>query len=369
MLVSNLIPITQPISDTSAWLAMITAGFGPLKANTSNQAGHLEDEEHISTWSSYIAAASKNDQVVEVLGDRLPQLRFPIEAGISQSESYQLATRAGYPIPRVKGGLVLEQPQALRLSLQVGFAGSLPIIEAGTRCDFESLVQAFFFKNEPVSIPPSMGACLITGYYNWDRWVTGMESTRDTFVLLNPGPYSDVPAQNLNLSDELWQRHSLCIRRQHEYAHYATYRFFGRARRHLLDEIVADYMGIVAADGSFKLDWFLAAMGLEDYPTYRAGGRFENYASEWIRTPELYSNLMSLVVQAGRNLARFDAFWAERLHAYPDSRLAFFTLTNLTLAQLGDLDGLTHLAQALACAESWMNGSVETTSSDPHLKK
>ncbi len=352
MLVSNPTPTQHPISDTSTWRAMITAGFRSGGDLALPGVTALEDEAHATTWRSYVAASMNGEQVFEVLRERLPQLRFPIEAGVSRSEVYRLAIRAGYPTPLVKGGLALEQPQALRLSLQEGFAGALPVIETGTRYDFENLVRAFFFKSEPVSIPRSMGACLIAGYYNWDRWTEAMEGQRDTFVILSPGPYSDVPAHNLKLSEAVWHDYSMCIRRQHEYTHYATRRFFGCSRRHLLDEIVADYMGIVAAGGSFQLDWFVYALGLEHHPTYRVGGRFENYAGEWASSPELYASLMDLVVQAGRNLAQFDTQWADRLRAYSDSRLAFFALTQLTLVQLGAPDGAARLAQALAWAET-----------------
>lgn len=45
----------------------------------------------------------------------------------------------------------------------------------------------------------------------------------------------------------------------------------------MLDELIADYAGIVAAWGRYRADWFLRFVGLEDYPRYREGGRLQNY--------------------------------------------------------------------------------------------
>ena len=44
-------------------------------------------------------------------------------------------------------------------------------------------------------------------------------------------------------------------------------------RNNLHDELIADYAGITAAIGHYRAAWFLRFLGLEDYPTYRPGGR------------------------------------------------------------------------------------------------
>ena len=51
-------------------------------------------------------------------------------------------------------------------------------------------------------------------------------------------------------------------------------------RTHLLDELLADFMGIVAARGKYDPSWQLLFLGLEDYPRYRPGGRLENYVQD-----------------------------------------------------------------------------------------
>jgi hypothetical protein len=159
-------------------------------------------------------------------------------------------------------------------------------------------------KNEPVTIPASMGASMVTGYNNWDRiaqlraaweaeykgvdagadWSTHFRSSvvpdkaayQDRFILLSRGPYSDVSASALGLNGEEWLDLSTTIRLEHECTHYLTKRALGCMRKNIFDELLADYAGIVAACGEFRSDWFLHFVGLEDEGQYRAGGRLEN---------------------------------------------------------------------------------------------
>jgi hypothetical protein len=152
-------------------------------------------------------------------------------------------------------------------------------------------------RNEPGPVPESMGACIVSGSNNWDRirehrrrweaesgdcseaaWreefrrlVPRQELYRDRFLILSTGPYSNVAAGEIGLSDKDWHRTSTTIRLEHECTHYFTLRFFGSMRDNLLDEIVADYMGTTAAAGRYRSDWFLRFMGLEPFPAYREG--------------------------------------------------------------------------------------------------
>ena len=64
---------------------------------------------------------------------------------------------------------------------------------------------------------------------------------------------------------------------EHECAHYLTKRVTGSMSNNLLDELLADYVGIVAAAGTYRGDWALEFLGLEDYPAYRNGARLQNY--------------------------------------------------------------------------------------------
>src|SRR3712207_8649372 len=73
----------------------------------------LPDEPFVAAWEAYAAEAGETG-VWECLRSRLPQLKFPVEAGISESGAYIAATRpreATWP----GTGLALKRPGALRL--------------------------------------------------------------------------------------------------------------------------------------------------------------------------------------------------------------------------------------------------------------
>jgi hypothetical protein len=89
---------------------------------------------------------------------------------------------------------------------------------------------------------------------------------QDRLIILSAGPYSNVTASNLGLTETEWQQLSLKIRLEHESTHYFTRRFFGSMRNNIADELIADYRGIVAALGYYRSDWFLHFVGLESFP-------------------------------------------------------------------------------------------------------
>lgn len=268
----------------------------------------LADESHITTWQEY-AAAAKEVGVFETLQQRLVQLQFPIVPGISQTEAYRATTRRGVPVGDRKQspGLVLQQPEQLQLILHPSLAGTVPVLYTPNRADFVSLVQALTKKNEPQPIPQTMGACMVAGFNNWDRirryrqqwqaenfpycseadWTQEFRRLiphkhlyQDRFILLSGGDYSHVPARELGLSEQEWQRLSYCLRLEHESIHYLTRRLFNSMQNNLLDELIADYWGIVVATGEYRADWFLRFLGLESFPQYRQGGRLENYRGQ-----------------------------------------------------------------------------------------
>jgi hypothetical protein len=75
-------------------------------------------------------------------------------------------------------------------------------------------------------------------------------------------------------------------------------------RNNLIDELIADYRGLIAATGRYRADWFLRFMGLESFPNYREGGRLQNYRGSL--SEESFKILQSLVVSAARNLESFE---------------------------------------------------------------
>jgi len=169
---------------------------------------------------------------------------------------------------------------------------------------------------------------MISGYNNWDRisslrkewakknpggnWdeefkriIPQPELYKDKFVLISRGYYSAVNPRAVGISEEEWNDISVKIRMGHEYTHYFTKRVLLSMRNNALDEILADFAGIVYAAGEYKPDWFFTFMGLENYPNYRDGGRLQNYISSPPLSPASFKILQALVKKAVSNIAEF----------------------------------------------------------------
>jgi len=296
-----------------------------------------DDEAHLAAWSGYLNEA-REAGLVPALARHLPQLRFPVREGMSAAESYRRAVRQGiFPAEddAEATGLPLARPEGVTLTLHPTLAGRFPVLVAEAREDFESLVRAFSARNEPVPVPASMGACLVKGFNNWDRlnafrraweaehsggdwdaeWpavVARKELYEDRFVVLSSGPYSGVPAAEAGFPEAEWRERSLRIRRDHEATHYLTLRAAGTSRNNLLDEVLADWVGLVRTFGGYDERLALLFFGLERFPAYRAGARLENYRGKPPLSDAAFEVVKRLVHGAVRNLSAVDAATPER---------------------------------------------------------
>lgn len=365
------------IDELLAYTANAFAAAGPLDA----AAPPPDDEPHVAAWERYAFRAAE-EGVVPVLRDVLPQLRFPVEPGISATDAYRAATLRGERAEHPGGGARLEDPRGVRLFLHPTPAGRIPVIVAGHRADFVTLIRALTRRNEPDAIPDSMGACIVGGYNNWERvaearraWEAGnpaaalaggwaahfraevvprKERYQDRFIVLSTGPYSAVAAEALGLGEEEWRRKSLAIRLEHECAHYFTRRVYGSMRNSLHDEVIADYQGVRAAEGRFRGDWFLRFMGVEG-ASYREGARLQNYRGAPPLSDGAFAVLQALVRSIAGNLEALDAR-ARPGAAGPDERVRLLcALTRLPLEALAAADAADRLAavhgpRALAAA-------------------
>jgi hypothetical protein len=330
----------------------------------------LADERHLEVWEEYEGAARRQG-VLPALAERLVQLRFPIQAGISQTDAYRAATRRGSPSAVDQPGLALRQPDGLELTLHATAGGRVPVLVAGARQDFVALVQALASRNEPEAVPDAMGACIVNGLNNWDRVARHrreFEATRgvsdedawaeefrrmaadkalyqDRLILLSRGPYSAVRATEVGLDEAEWLARSLVIRREHECTHYFTLRVFGIMRNHLLDELIADFIGLTAAFGRYDARLALRFFGLEDYPRYRPGGRLESYLGQPPLSPEAVRVVHALVVKAAQNLERLAG------HEAPQNAQArahwISRLTGAALEELASADEIESRADPL----------------------
>ncbi len=343
----------------------------------SNRTVPLESEPHIAVWEQYVEEANKLG-IVAALKPNLVQFQFPIASDISQTEAYRGATRKGEPVESIEiaTGLVFSEPEKLQLLIHQTLAGSIPVIIAANRKDFVTLVQALTKRNEPQPIPDSMGACIIGGYNNWHRiriykekwraqnpqncsesdWknefkrlIPRKELYQDRFILISSGFYSNVPAERLGLTESEWQKLSLEIRLEHECTHYLTRRLFGSMRNNLMDELIADYRGIVAAIGYYRADWFLEFLGLESFPTYRRGGRLENYRGEPPLSEGAFKILQALVKTAAENLERFDnKYYSKGSRISSEDMSMLIALTSLTLEELASPSAVNLLESAVS---------------------
>ena len=342
---------------TAELLAYDPDGFGEV-AIAEDIRFPLDDEPFVDTWREYCRVASASG--FEALGDHLVQLRFPIKDGISQTEEYRAVTRRGTS-PADLGladGIRLHRPERCTVSIHPTWAGAIPVVQTGSREDFEILVRAFTARNEPVAVPASQGACIVTGYNNWDRvrrlrdrWTLEhpdrpfslgdladcKDQYQDRFLLLSDGWYSGVSPGRLGLPVPEWHPLSLIIRREHECAHYWTFRVRSSMRNRIFDEVIADYAGIFAACGRFRGDWLLAFLGV-DREGVVPGGRLRNYRGTPPLSDASFAVLGHLVLAAAGNLDTFDRRYADVLQGAEGLLLILLTLSGTSLEQLASAD-------------------------------
>lgn len=330
----------------------------------------LPAEPHLAVWKSYLQEAEESSAFA-VLKRYFIQFQFPILSGMSREASYRAAIGQGiWPEePMWPEGLVLQQPEVLKLMIYPSLAGEIPVLIAPHRNDFVSLVQALTRFNEPTPVPNSMGACMVAGFNNWDRiwrmhqawsaFPTDNETWKqvwqkilpqkalyqDCFILLSEGPYSGIPAEQLALETEEWQTTAATIRLEHECTHYLTRRLLGSMRNNLFDEFLADYMGILSATGRYRANWFLQFVGLAEFPVYRLGGRLENYRGKPRLGDHAFEILQALVFDAAHNLEIIDAH--DRNTRKLPAHEKLLALSLLTLEELASQEALPRFEQAL----------------------
>jgi hypothetical protein len=207
-----------------------------------------------------------------------------------------------------------------------------------------------------------MGACIVTGLINWDRvaayrrawtldhadatesdwfdefrvFATRKELYQDRFIILSAGPYSGISAADAGMANDEWLARSLVIRREHECAHYFSHRVFATMRNHIFDELVADFVGLVRAFGTYRVDLAPRFLGLEAYPTIRAGGRLGLYCGTL--SPDAVQIAASLAVAAMRNLHRLALDESLRLDRVESLGMAVFAMWQLSLEELASAD-------------------------------
>ncbi|MCR5108110.1 MAG: hypothetical protein K6B28_08090 [Lachnospiraceae bacterium] len=181
-----------------------------------------------------------------------------------------------------------KEPSEVSICLYDSFAGTIPVIEIGNDDDFELFITNVANKGIWNDNVKKQGASFLAGKTN-------------RFIVLSKKPYSNVEASWMGIPKKEWRERSMILRREHEYTHYYTRRFYGSARNNLHDELMADFFGIYAAFGYYRAEWFDHFMGLDG----REGGRISLY------TQELSDGSRDEVMRIGRICSAFLEKWSE----------------------------------------------------------
>lgn len=288
------------------------------------------DDPSIKSWEDY-CKESIEQSTFQVLKKCYPQLNFPITEGVNKTQPYVdavLKGKIGYI--NLENNLELNNPEGIEISIYESIAGKVPVIKIPDNQDFIQIIQCLLHKNNPTFVPLSMGACLINGINNWDRlhtlqhnWIVNNPTGnwneefsknvlsnptlfKDKIVILSTKPYSNVPANILGFSEDIWKTYSYSIRLEHECTHLYTLKKYGFATNNLHDELIADYIGISKTIGIYNKEWMLTFMGLEDYPKYRKGARLENYLGNSDLSFNSFEKLTTIIKNAIENIAYFD---------------------------------------------------------------
>ena len=251
----------------------------------------LADDITVDWWRQLLAEDSsgllQGDRVVETLQSVLPQLRLPQVPGISRSELYRRLVLRGEEanlaeLSSAGPEPLWQQGNALRLWLAPHPCGAMPVLSTPNWSDFCLLVNALAHRCEPVALAHGVHAQAVGGLIHWGLIRRYGPKSRARLILLHEGTYGSVGASEVPGCPDAasWQQASTTLRLEHELTHLATKRLLGEMRLNLLDELIADCMGMVAALGLFDAQLFGRCLGLDPNGDPLAGGRWGTYVTE-----------------------------------------------------------------------------------------
>lgn len=241
-------------------------------------------------WQDLLATSPgvclRGTPLLEALQAALPQLRLPQVESISGSELYKQAVLRGEPLNEAELSaagpqLHWQQPEALRLWIAPHPCGAMPVLQTPNFHDFERLVRALAHRAEPAQLAHGVHAQAISGLIHWGLITRVDRQCRARLIVLHDAPYGSVPAEHVpgRPSEAAWLAASTTLRLEHELTHIATKRLLGEMRLNLLDELVADGMGMVAALGFFDAGLFGRCLGLDADDQPIAKGRWLSYTA------------------------------------------------------------------------------------------
>lgn len=228
-----------------------------------------------------------------------PQLSLGIQEGMSQSEEYRNIVRKGIMPDKLAFPFELSGEED-EYTIDTP-AGEVSVLYLPDRAIFEYFIKVLAHRNEPVEIPLSMGASLISGINSWrkiyahkeeylqsgkddwdeefTRFISVKENYKDTVLIVSKGYYSALKPEYINMNSDEWLEKSKTIRIYHEISHYISRKLFIENKEVLRDEIVADAIGFIAAFGYYDSLLARKVLGI-DNEKFNRDGRLINYVSE-----------------------------------------------------------------------------------------
>ena len=190
-----------------------------------------------------------------------------------------------------------------RLELVETPAGQVMVVTLNVRADFEMFLYIVANKCQAYDIPATQGASILDGVINWQKICTHRENWfaskadgsdpfsdwpeeferftsvpanyKDALIILSTGPYSNIPAEAVGISEPEWLKYSYEIRKYHECTHFICRRKYPDQISPIWDEVMADAVGIAAAFGQFDPAMEEVFLGINE--SGYTGGRLENY--------------------------------------------------------------------------------------------
>ena len=241
----------------------------------------LKDDEFNKWWKEWIKASGDN-QDWERLRRDLPQLYVIPNVGARLCTQYkQLVLQGANPTSsQIEGGV--KKPLGFSIFLESHWCGSIPVIRVKRKDEFDTLLQCFVHRCEPIEIQESVHSQAVSGLIHWGLIGTFGKSARCKILILHDSPYSSVSYTAIPgiSSEEEWIHCSHLWRLEHELTHIACKFLVGEMRLNLYDELLADAMGMRASLGYFDAHLFALTLGLNNDGTGRRGGRAYNYTKQ-----------------------------------------------------------------------------------------
>ena len=289
-------------SSTATTLTQYLQGFE--RGNDPWPALPLDDDPCLQWWRDLLEEHPSGGWL-ETLQQHLPQLLLPQDAGISKSDLYKaVVLRGELPTSLLQSAQQSpwERPQELELSIAMHPCGAMPVLRTTSWVDFERLVRALAHRAEPVQLAGGVHAQAVGGLIHWGLIRRFGVQARAQVIVLHDAPYGSVPAAELpwDLDEDDWCRRSSVLRLEHELTHLATKRVLGQMRLNLLDELIADAMGMLKAMGQYSAEVFSRCLGIDPVHGPQPQGRWLTYVRDL--EPHEAQQVVDLTLQRAQEL-------------------------------------------------------------------